>query len=491
MVSKDSNRRKDDKYGQSSSTKWKDSKSTSKFTTGDKDENKKSAEKSTCSESKRGEASSTRSGNKETKFAVPIRPSSERRGPGSSEVEEKKSTTSSRPSSSSSRGSKSPATSQGEKRVENIKSGKSTKEETKSKNDSRPGSSKSQSSTSKGKQPETTTTANKDAEDLLMDEAEYYDFAKIWPSKTPPGDGQPGPGQYNFKPAGYRDTNPYMQLRQDPLEWKALKTLRGAERESEVIARAKFHDQNCFNVQDLGYLLGFALMKAVNKGRVDFERPQEPIGMPSDLVRKHLPRGVLETKWRHLLLNNRINEGVIMSIFNKTQIMFKRTTLARAMSIFVHDHLRGIRCSEIVAFGGGSLGYAAQVNYTVNLSWRTGTRKEPHTLHHPDDYPLMCQTQHAALLFIRHRLEHLHRKTIPVCLTDSDYSEEDAKAAKRLKMTVVNSSSGFQKGWTRLNESTLVVDLHTNTPIIQRIFEISRLAAITTLGKYNPDPGKE
>lgn len=145
-------------------------------------------------------------------------------------------------------------------------------------------------------------------------------------------------------------------------------------------------------------------------------------------------------------MNNRLSAGVIVQRFCDTQTMFERTRLARSLSLFIHDHLRNVRCSEIIALGGDFLGYAANVTFTA------GKYKTVFDTFTPGDYGLMCQTQHAAVLFIRHGLEHLQKKTIPIFLSDPNYSEDDAEAGKRLKMTVINGNFGFQQSWTKLSK---------------------------------------
>lgn len=58
-----------------------------------------------------------------------------------------------------------------------------------------------------------------------------------------------------------------------------------------------------------------------------------------------------------------------------------------------------------------------------------------------------------------------------------------------MNVAVLNSGFGFHR--LKLSESTLLVDLHASTPIIQRVFEITRPAAIITLGKCESYTGME
>ncbi|KAL5322820.1 hypothetical protein ACEPPN_010799 [Leptodophora sp. 'Broadleaf-Isolate-01'] len=86
---------------------------------------------------------------------------------------------------------------------------------------------------------------------------------------------------------------------------------------------------------------------------------------------------------------------------------------------------------------------------------------------------------------------NLNRKDIPIYLSDPGYSEEDAEAARASNMNVAVLNSGFGFHRLKLSESTLLVDLHASTPIIQRVFEITRPAAIITLGKCESYTGME
>jgi len=82
-------------------------------------------------------------------------------------------------------------------------------------------------------------------------------------------------------------------------------------------------------------------------------------------------------------------------------------------------------------------------------------------------------------------LRNLRKGDVPIFLQDPDYAEEDQKAAKELGMTIVNGHFGFEEGWIQIDESTLVVDLHTTfPPLLQLAFEISRPAGILTVFPY-------
>ncbi|KAK0111060.1 hypothetical protein ONS95_001440 [Cadophora gregata] len=319
-----------------------------------------------------------------------------------------------------------------------------------------------------------TSDEKRDADHLSKDEEEYYKVAETWPARDPAGDGQTTPDEY--RPAGYQDQNPNMELIQDPLEWLELKTLSISERDSHIIARSNFYDQFYCQLADYGSLFDRLLKRAMKAGNFDMERPQKPLRMPSERLRECLPLPEIERKLRDIALDNRINEATIVSRFHQTHKMFAETRVARAITGLVHDHMKGIRCSEIVALGAGSLGHAACIYFG----------DPPFASYLPPEYGLWCQTQHAALLFIRDLLRFRQKEDIPIYISDPEYSDEDAKAAKRFGMTVVNGTAGFQQSWTKLTESTLVVDLHCIGPIVQRVFEITRPAAITTLLKVHP-----
>jgi hypothetical protein len=92
------------------------------------------------------------------------------------------------------------------------------------------------------------------------------------------------------------------------------------------------------------------------------------------------------------------------------------------------------------------------------------------------------------LLLIRSTLEILHKKHCPIILQDPEYTDEDQKAANAEGMTIVNANFGYEEGWLKLDESTLVVDHITDFPILDLIFEITRPAAIFSLKPYKDEP---
>jgi hypothetical protein len=167
-----------------------------------------------------------------------------------------------------------------------------------------------------------------------------------------------------------------------------------------------------------------------------------------------------------------MNESNIRKQMSKTIEHFNETQLSKRLALFINQNFREIDCKQIVAFGGTSLGYS---KYAPNQGDRGGY----------DELPLKLQTQHAALLKMQTQLRNLHKGDVPIFLQDPDYTEEDQKAAKELGMTIVNGHFGFEEGWIQIDESTLVVDLHTSfPPLLQLTFEISRPAGILTVFPY-------
>jgi hypothetical protein len=97
---------------------------------------------------------------------------------------------------------------------------------------------------------------------------------------------------------------------------------------------------------------------------------------------------------------------------------------------------------------------------------------------------MRIQIQHAALLSIRRSLElHPTDPPISIILQDLEYTEDDKEAAESLEMTIVNGNFGYEKGWAKLDDSTLLVDLSADFdfPILGLVFEINRPAAIFTI----------
>ena len=200
-------------------------------------------------------------------------------------------------------------------------------------------------------------------------------------------------------------------------------------------------------------------------------------------MNKNLPTLEYFRNWRHAIWINRLNAITVKSMFRDTVKTLNLTRLAQELSLFINDHLEGVGCNKIVAFGGGSLGYAADATFGISAN------DIEYNISATSHFGLMCQTQHAALLLIRDTLKNLQGgKDIPIYLSDPDYTEEDAQAAAQLdwNVTVLNSNVGFQQGWVKLDESTLVVDFHASTPVIQRTFELIRPAAIITDSRSRP-----
>jgi hypothetical protein len=93
-------------------------------------------------------------------------------------------------------------------------------------------------------------------------------------------------------------------------------------------------------------------------------------------------------------------------------------------------------------------------------------------------------------LAIQRTLERIYNKDVPIFLQDPEYTKEDQIAAEKFGMTIVNGRLGYEEGWLLLDESTLIVDLHTNfPPLFQLIFGITRPVAILATISYAPDPG--
>lgn len=144
----------------------------------------------------------------------------------------------------------------------------------------------------------------------------------------------------------------------------------------------------------------------------------------------------------------------------------------------------GPKIQKIVAFGGGSLGFARNKEF----GFANGSI-------------LAAQTQHAALNSIRQKLEIIYRDKndhhykIDVYLQDPSYTEEDKKAAKKFfNMTIVDGTVGFGEAWLELDESTLVFDLrciNSFPPLYQIIFEITRPFAIISVDRWEPDPARD
>jgi len=174
-------------------------------------------------------------------------------------------------------------------------------------------------------------------------------------------------------------------------------------------------------------------------------------------------------------LENRMNESEIRKQMSKTIRYFDETQLRKRLALFINQNFREIDCNRIVAFGGSSLGYAKN-DKLPSLGGQ---------IYGYDELPLVLQIQHAALLTMQTELRNLRKGDVPIFLQDPDYAEEDQKAAKELGMTIVNGHFGFEEGWIQIDESTLVVDLHTTfPPLLQLAFEISRPAGILTVFPY-------
>lgn len=146
------------------------------------------------------------------------------------------------------------------------------------------------------------------------------------------------------------------------------------------------------------------------------------------------------------------------SVFRNNMERIRDGELRKQIVELVRKLFQTRNIDKIVAIGGGGL---------VNPSRPEGVST------------LQVHTQHALLLVMRDVWKEIHpNRELKIFIQDLCYHGLDEIVAASEGMQVVNGSMGHQMGWALLDESTFLVDLRTNFPIIRLTFEITRPAAI-------------
>ena len=120
---------------------------------------------------------------------------------------------------------------------------------------------------------------------------------------------------------------------------------------------------------------------------------------------KFIPPLPGDTLYEDAFSKCRMNAACIQSTMQATILDYKRTDFYHRLTLFLTKNLpRNLACKKIVVFGGGAMSFAKPI-----VPWKINT-VPPTPPIYPNDQPLRCQMQHAAVLSIRNTLEIHFRK---------------------------------------------------------------------------------